>query len=112
MRVLRIYGGTGNDKLSGNGGNDGLDGGAGNDGIDGGDGNDRIQGGEGNDVVLYIPIEVTTATDENDEAMEGDSVELAFTRPQAKLKRWRLVRVLTRPGGFITTPGGEEEAES
>ena len=52
------------------------------------------------------------AHDEKDEAMEGDSVELAFTRPQSKLKRWRLVRVLTRPGGFITTPGVEEEAES
>ena len=50
------------------------------------------------------------AHDEREEAMEGDSVELAFTRPLSKLKRWRLVRVVTRPGGFVDTPGAEEAA--
>lgn len=51
------------------------------------------------------------AHDEKEEAMEGDAVELAFTRPLSKLKRWRLVRVVTRQGGIITAPGAEE-AES
>ncbi len=48
------------------------------------------------------------AHDENETALEGDSVELASTRPQSKLKRWRLVRVLTRPGGVVPVMGAEE----
>jgi len=40
------------------------------------------------------------AHDENNEARIGDTVELRFTRPLSKLKRWRLERVLERaPGG-------------
>jgi small subunit ribosomal protein S17 len=34
------------------------------------------------------------AHDEANEAKEGDTVEVVFTRPISKRKRWRLVRVL------------------
>ncbi len=34
------------------------------------------------------------AHDENNEAREGDVVEIASTRPLSKLKRWRIVRVV------------------
>lgn len=36
------------------------------------------------------------AHDQNNEARIGDTVELMYTRPLSKLKRWRLVRVVTR----------------
>ena len=36
------------------------------------------------------------AHDENNEAGIGDVVEVAQTRPLSKLKRWRLVRVVTK----------------
>lgn len=36
------------------------------------------------------------AHDENNEAHEGDLVEITATRPMSKLKSWRLVRVLRR----------------
>jgi small subunit ribosomal protein S17 len=35
-----------------------------------------------------------TAHDENNEAHVGDLVEIEFTRPLSKTKRWRLVKVL------------------
>ena len=35
------------------------------------------------------------AHDENGEAREGDTVELAATRPLSKLKRWRLLKIVT-----------------
>ena len=34
------------------------------------------------------------AHDENNEAREGDVVEIASTRPISKLKRWRIVRIV------------------
>ncbi len=34
--------------------------------------------------------------DENGEARVGDTVEIRETRPLSKLKRWRLVRVVSR----------------
>ena len=36
------------------------------------------------------------AHDENNEAHEGDTVEIAETRPLSKDKRWRLVRIVER----------------
>lgn len=39
---------------------------------------------------------VLFAHDENDEAREGDTVDVVFTRPLSKLKRWRLVRIVER----------------
>ena len=36
------------------------------------------------------------AHDENNDAHEGDLVEITATRPMSKLKSWRLVRVLRR----------------
>ena len=36
------------------------------------------------------------AHDEKNEAHIGDTVEIMETRPVSKLKRWRLVRVVTR----------------
>jgi len=38
------------------------------------------------------------AHDENNDAKMGDTVEIAFSRPLSKRKRWRLVRVLVRAG--------------
>ncbi|WP_298082303.1 calcium-binding protein, partial [uncultured Campylobacter sp.] len=46
-----IYGGEGNDSISGYGGDDVLYGEEGNDSIDGGDGNDIIVGGKGDDIL-------------------------------------------------------------
>lgn len=40
------------------------------------------------------------AHDEKNEAHIGDKVELRFTRPMSKSKRWRLERIL------VTAPGG------
>jgi small subunit ribosomal protein S17 len=34
------------------------------------------------------------AHDENNEAREGDIVEIASVRPMSKLKRWRIVRIV------------------
>lgn len=35
------------------------------------------------------------AHDQNSEARVGDTVEVMYTRPLSKLKRWRLLRVVT-----------------
>lgn len=48
------------------------------------------------------------AHDEQNEAREGDRVELMACRPLSKLKRWRLVRVLER--GVLTTDLGVDAA--
>lgn len=43
----------------------------------------------------YVRRKTTVhAHDENNECREGDVVEIEFTRPLSKLKRWRLVRVV------------------
>ena len=34
------------------------------------------------------------AHDENNQAKQGDVVEIASTRPLSKLKRWRIVRII------------------
>ena len=39
------------------------------------------------------------AHDENNDAKVGDTVEIVFTRPISKRKRWRLVKVLERAAG-------------
>lgn len=44
------------------------------------------------------------AHDENGEAGVGDVVELAFTRPVSKLKRWRLLRVIRSYSGNTAEP--------
>jgi small subunit ribosomal protein S17 len=44
------------------------------------------------------------AHDEKNEAGEGDTVEIAETRPLSKLKRWRLVRVVARAAGSEDRP--------
>ena len=56
-----------------------------------------------------------TAHDEHGTAHEGDTVEIAFTRPLSKNKRWRLVRVV-RSASIASGPatpadaGGESDA--
>ncbi|MHC4473086.1 MAG: 30S ribosomal protein S17 [Planctomycetota bacterium] len=50
------------------------------------------------------------AHDEDDRALLGDDVELAATRPLSKLKRWRLVRVITRGGRPFSPAEGEAES--
>jgi Ca2+-binding RTX toxin-like protein len=47
-----VFGGAGNDWLTGDGGNDRLDGGAGDDRLEGNLGNDALVGGAGNDVLI------------------------------------------------------------
>ncbi|RKY22647.1 MAG: 30S ribosomal protein S17 [Planctomycetota bacterium] len=39
------------------------------------------------------------AHDEDNQAKQGDTVEVRFTRPLSKTKRWRLERVLEGAGG-------------
>ena len=39
------------------------------------------------------------AHDEKNEAKTGDTVELVFTRPQSRTKRWRLLRVVAAAAG-------------
>ena len=39
------------------------------------------------------------AHDEDEEAQEGDQVLITETRPISKKKRWKLEKVLKRPGG-------------
>ena len=39
------------------------------------------------------------AHDENEEAVKGDRVLIAETRPTSKKKRWKLKKVLERSGG-------------
>lgn len=34
--------------------------------------------------------------DENNESHEGDTVEIVESRPRSKLKRWELVRIVTK----------------
>src|SRR5262249_26317485 len=50
-----LFGGTGNDILNGKGGNDLLFGGAGNDVLDGGTGDDQLFGEAGNDRMVWNP---------------------------------------------------------
>jgi len=49
---------------------------------------------------MYIKILTTTkklkAHDENNEAGEGDLVEIMETRPLSATKRWRLVRIVEK----------------
>ena len=47
------------------------------------------------------------AHDELNEAKVGDQVELAFTRPMSKSKRWRLTKIVTAFGSAET--GGESQ---
>ncbi len=49
------------------------------------------------------------AHDEQGEARLGDQVEIAFTRPLSKTKRWRLVRVIARDALAAETLGGAAE---
>jgi len=48
--------------------------------------------------------------DEKNESHAGDTVEIMETRPLSKLKRWRLVRVVTKSPGGRVVEGGEESA--
>jgi small subunit ribosomal protein S17 len=56
------------------------------------------------------------AHDAGNTAHEGDTVEIAHTRPLSKLKNWRLVRIVRRgPGGIVhsdadASGGGEPAA--
>lgn len=73
---LRVFGGQGDDILTGGGGDDSLKGGAGDDRIDGGDGRDKIaagdgdntvSGGAGNDLIVFDDgVQVVTGGDGRD----------------------------------------------
>ena len=43
--------------------------------------------------------------DENNASHVGDKVEIAESRPMSKLKRWRLVRVVTKAPTQAAAPG-------
>lgn len=50
------------------------------------------------------------AHDENEDASEGDRVEIMETRPLAKTKNWTLKRIVERTPGSKTTVEEAEEA--
>ena len=51
------------------------------------------------------------AHDEENQARVGDIVDLAFTRPISKSKRWRLLKVVTAYAtGSVSNGNGEESA--
>jgi Ca2+-binding RTX toxin-like protein len=66
-----LFGQAGNDTLLGKGGNDMLFGGAGNDVLIGGDGDDQLFGGAGNDRMIWNP------GDDNDLFEGGDGIDTA-----------------------------------
>jgi small subunit ribosomal protein S17 len=50
------------------------------------------------------------AHDENEDACDGDIVELAAMRPVSKKKCWRLVKIVTPAAGRVASEvGGTEE---
>jgi Ca2+-binding RTX toxin-like protein len=67
----QLFGGAGNDTLLGKGGNDLLFGGAGNDTLTGGDGDDQVFGEAGNDRMIWNP------GDDSDLFEGGDGVDTA-----------------------------------
>jgi Ca2+-binding RTX toxin-like protein len=68
-----LFGQAGNDTLLGKGGNDQLLGGAGNDTLTGGDGNDQVFGQAGNDRMIWNPGD---DTDLNEGGNDTDTVEV------------------------------------
>ncbi len=49
------------------------------------------------------------AHDENDDARDGDLVELAAMRPMSRTKCWRLLKIVTPAAGrVIAEPGGDD----
>jgi Ca2+-binding RTX toxin-like protein len=67
----QLFGGAGNDTLFGKGGNDLLFGGAGNDVLTGGDGDDQVFGEAGNDRMIWNP------GDDSDLFEDGDGTDTA-----------------------------------
>ncbi len=53
---------------------------------------------------------VLTAHDEENTAREGDYVEVAFTRPLSKRKRWRLIRVVKAGAATIAAEAEAKRA--
>jgi small subunit ribosomal protein S17 len=49
--------------------------------------------------------------DETNESHTGDTIEIMETRPLSKLKRWRLIRVVTKAPAKAL-PGGDAKAAS
>ncbi len=54
---------------------------------------------------------IAKAHDENNEAQQGDLVEIAFTRPLSKTKNWRLVKIVRRSTLAGPVPVEDEVAE-
>ncbi len=75
-----ITGSAGDDTISGNEGDDQIDGGAGNDSLDGDDGNDTLQGGDGND---------SLRGGRGDDLMEGGGGDDLFTNIDGGLDTFR-----------------------
>ena len=49
---------------------------------------------------------------ETNDAREGDTVEIVFSKPISKRKRWRLARVVERAPVLHTTPGDAEGGDA
>ncbi len=76
-----LDGGAGNDKLSAAHGNDVLRGGPGDDEVDGGDGNDTVEGGDGNDT-LYGDHYGEPGTDTIDGGAGFDRMDSDYVDPE------------------------------
>ncbi|MBS9390989.1 MAG: cadherin domain-containing protein [Dolichospermum sp. WA123] len=68
-----LYGGDGNDNISGGAGNDNLFGEEGNDTLNGGSGNDDLYGGNGNDVVNGDAGDDQLYSDAGSDTLNGDT---------------------------------------
>src|SRR5713226_9981450 len=95
----QLFGGAGNDILEGKGGNDLLFGGDGNDTLIGGTGNDQMFGGAGNDRMIWNPGEGT-------DLMEGgDGIDTAEVNGGNGAETFTLTPNGTRVRFDRTTPG-------
>ncbi|MEA2879785.1 MAG: hypothetical protein QOF14_4981 [Hyphomicrobiales bacterium] len=82
--IENVYGGDGNDTLTGNGAGNMIQGGHGNDSVNGGDGADTLDGGLGADTLIGGSGDDTYVIDASDVAIENagegtDTVEVSFT---------------------------------
>ena len=104
-----LFGGAGNDTLLGKGGNDQLFGGDGNDTLIGGTGNDQMFGQAGNDLMIWNPGEGTDLMEGGDgidtaEVNGGNGAEIFTITPNGSRVRFDRVS----PGPFSLDIGTTE----
>jgi len=110
MPAAQIYGGSGNDRLAGGSGNDALFGGAGNDALFGGAGNDAVFGDAGDDDLIWNPGDGSDlnegGTGVDTVTVNGGNADETFTAA-ANGTRVRFDRVA--PGPFSLDIGSSEQ---